>query len=573
MSYLSFENNIIEASGNLILKSNGDTIDCCGCNLINVSNITSSGSGNSTSFNSDVAIEGNLTIDGSLIIQTGELTLIKTKDLDISDNIIGLNRGHTGGNNTSGMLINYDISNIFFGYHDGENAFVIADTSYNHDDVSRNIVLDNYVDLKVGNTTFYGDIKALYDASNMFQTIIDSSYSYIQLDHNSEYCKFGFLDPNNNVLYISNQTNMIQIKIFVEHITPYLNIGEHIGGTNASLNNYKHASNVMIEAPSFSGDLNGNAETASKINITNDTSTDSDHNIVFTSSTTTENGALKMEHGVLTYNPSKNTLTSGLFNGNVTNTSGLILTGGPNSKTFKIGENNKHVSDVVIEAPSFSALNEVSCISLSVDTINSNSNSNVIINGSFIQLNRPITSISTQIGYSNSNNEVLHITNNAGYIYLARYTGIGNSNPITPYLNIGEHIGGTNASLNNYKHASNVMIEAPSFNATSDYRTKTNIEDLDETITVSNLRPLVYIKNGKKEIGLIAHELQEVYPFMVCGEKDGEQMQSVNYNGLIGVLINDVKRLNTENDTLKSENSEIKSRLDTLEEKFNKRFE
>ena len=43
MSYLSFENNIIEASGNLILKSNGDTIDCCGCNLINVSNITSSG--------------------------------------------------------------------------------------------------------------------------------------------------------------------------------------------------------------------------------------------------------------------------------------------------------------------------------------------------------------------------------------------------------------------------------------------------------------------------------------------------------------------------------------------------
>jgi hypothetical protein len=112
-----------------------------------------------------------------------------------------------------------------------------------------------------------------------------------------------------------------------------------------------------------------------------------------------------------------------------------------------------------------------------------------------------------------------------------------------------------------------------SVRTTSDYRTKTNIEELDETITVSNLRPLTYIKNGKKEIGLIAHELQEVYPFMVCGEKDGEQMQSVNYNGLIGVLINDVKRLNNENKILKSDYETLKSRIDTLEEKNNKKFE
>ena len=123
-------------------------------------------------------------------------------------------------------------------------------------------------------------------------------------------------------------------------------------------------------------------------------------------------------------------------------------------------------------------------------------------------------------------------------------------------------------------------LTSGSFNAKSDYRTKTNIEELDENITVSNLRPLVYLKNGKKEIGLLAHELQEVYPFMVCGEKDGKEMQSVNYNGLIGVLINDVKRLSNENqilklnnDTLKSDYNTLKSRLDSLEEKFNKKFE
>ena len=90
----------------------------------------------------------------------------------------------------------------------------------------------------------------------------------------------------------------------------------------------------------------------------------------------------------------------------------------------------------------------------------------------------------------------------------------------------------------------------------------------------------MYLKNGQKEIGLLAHELQEVYPFMVCGEKDGKEMQSVNYNGLIGVLINDVKRLLKENQilklnnyTLKSDYDTLKSRIDSLEEKFNKKFE
>jgi hypothetical protein len=42
---------------------------------------------------------------------------------------------------------------------------------------------------------------------------------------------------------------------------------------------------------------------------------------------------------------------------------------------------------------------------------------------------------------------------------------------------------------------------------------------------------------------LIAHELQEYYPFLVEGEKDGEQTQSVNYIGLIGVLIKEIQEL------------------------------
>ena len=50
----------------------------------------------------------------------------------------------------------------------------------------------------------------------------------------------------------------------------------------------------------------------------------------------------------------------------------------------------------------------------------------------------------------------------------------------------------------------------------------------------------------KQDIGLIAHELQEFYPFLVEGEKDGTNNQSINYIGLIGILINEIKGLKKE---------------------------
>jgi len=43
--------------------------------------------------------------------------------------------------------------------------------------------------------------------------------------------------------------------------------------------------------------------------------------------------------------------------------------------------------------------------------------------------------------------------------------------------------------------------------------------------------------------GSIAHELQEHYPDLVIGEKDGNELQRVNYTDLIAILINDIKRM------------------------------
>ena len=87
---------------------------------------------------------------------------------------------------------------------------------------------------------------------------------------------------------------------------------------------------------------------------------------------------------------------------------------------------------------------------------------------------------------------------------------------------------------------------APSFNTTSDYRIKENIINLKETdFNIDNLRPIYYDnkKTNKKDLGLIAHEVQEQFPFLVNGNKDGDEMQSVNYIGLIALLIKEIQEL------------------------------
>ena len=47
----------------------------------------------------------------------------------------------------------------------------------------------------------------------------------------------------------------------------------------------------------------------------------------------------------------------------------------------------------------------------------------------------------------------------------------------------------------------------------------------------------------KPEIGFIAHEVQQEFPFLVTGDKDAETYQSLNYTGLIGVAIQEIKDL------------------------------
>lgn len=95
-------------------------------------------------------------------------------------------------------------------------------------------------------------------------------------------------------------------------------------------------------------------------------------------------------------------------------------------------------------------------------------------------------------------------------------------------------------------------ISALNFNSTSDSKVKENVSTFENGLeTINNLRGVNFTwkQDGKSSIGVIAQEIEEILPQLV---NPGEN-KSVNYNGLIGVLIEAVKELSAEVEILKSQ--------------------
>jgi Chaperone of endosialidase len=105
-------------------------------------------------------------------------------------------------------------------------------------------------------------------------------------------------------------------------------------------------------------------------------------------------------------------------------------------------------------------------------------------------------------------------------------------------------------------------VSATSYNATSDYRIKDLIEPLNATYSVDNLKPIRYHNkySDQYSIGFIAHEVQEIFPDLVNGDKDGETLQSINYIGFIGILVHEVQELKKTVKQLQQEICELKSK-------------
>ena len=103
---------------------------------------------------------------------------------------------------------------------------------------------------------------------------------------------------------------------------------------------------------------------------------------------------------------------------------------------------------------------------------------------------------------------------------------------------------------------SNDLTVSGDVNISSDARLKSNIVSLGSTLPkLLQIDGKSYEMKGKQKIGVLAQEIQEVFPELVS--EDDNEMLAVNYQGLVPILIN----------ALKEQNEKI-NRLEKLVEKI-----
>ena len=97
------------------------------------------------------------------------------------------------------------------------------------------------------------------------------------------------------------------------------------------------------------------------------------------------------------------------------------------------------------------------------------------------------------------------------------------------------------------------IITCVDLNSTSDVNLKEDIRPVDDALErVNQLEGVNFTwkKDQRKSIGVIAQELEQIFPELVT---EVNSTKTVNYNGLIGVLIEAVKELSAEVEKLKNQ--------------------
>jgi hypothetical protein len=147
-------------------------------------------------------------------------------------------------------------------------------------------------------------------------------------------------------------------------------------------------------------------------------------------------------------------------------------------------------------------------------------------------------------------NSFLYIPNGQQGIGITNTSGTSSYTAMTYYNN------GTT-----YSFCGSITVSGTTtaFNTSSDYRMKENVEPMTNGLaTVSALKPIVYDWIGTKERGegFLAHELQEVIPLAVTGDKDAVdedgkmKPQSVDYSKIVVYLVAAIQELSAKNDAL-----------------------
>ena len=278
--------------------------------------------------------------------------------------------------------------------------------------------------------------------------------------------------------------------------------GNQAPKTDSSALTY-NASTGSLSATSFVGSLTGTATTATNIDISAVSSGDTTAYVVLVGNNVTGGQQPFIDNGSLTYNASTNVLTAGGgFSGDgsaLTSLNGSQITSGtiPGDRGVTSGSTSS----------------------------------------SFIEYNGT-TSTAGQFDGGTTNPSSTTRLNYDGYFYATR-------------LYSDSAIVGSAVTIDSSGIVVTGIVTATDFNSTSDARLKTNvqvIEDPLEKVQQINGVSFNWIKDNKPSMGVIADNIQEVLPELVSDTDP----KTVNYNGLIGLLIECVKQQQEEINTLKA---------------------
>jgi len=148
-----------------------------------------------------------------------------------------------------------------------------------------------------------------------------------------------------------------------------------------------------------------------------------------------------------------------------------------------------------------------------------------------------------------------NLTTSYSAIGIRKYDTSGTSYPMYIVNSVGTNVG--SISMTN---------SAVAFNTSSDYRLKENIEPMTGALaTVAQLKPVTYDwKAGGSSQGFIAHELAEVCPEAVTGEKDAVDVegnpryQGIDTSFLVATLTSAIQEQQAMIEELKAEVAALK---------------
>ncbi len=126
-------------------------------------------------------------------------------------------------------------------------------------------------------------------------------------------------------------------------------------------------------------------------------------------------------------------------------------------------------------------------------------------------------------------------------------------------ITVGGHSGSHTAVLFRHNGATTpgsivITTNTTTYNTSSDYRLKEDLQDFAGLDMVSKI-PVYDFKwktDESRSYGVMAHELEEVLPQAVNGEKDAEEMQGVDYSKIVPLLVKAIQELQKEIEILKN---------------------